>query len=400
MFFDVIKIFKLILLIIFNKKVVIYTIRSRFGHISSGIALFETFLEKNKKDYIFIINMTKNSVFKRYLLSKKYIFFQSVSLPYSFLRFLTFLRIDKKIAPFHKNFHLNDEGEVSKNLPNIDLNTILEKENNSEINKILKSKYIVFSVKESEFYKSNSAAWGKFNFNNFPQPIYDFDKFERIIPLVKRAIKRGYKVVRVGRNLSKTNFDNDNFFDYASSDLANDKNDFLIAKYCQFVITNGTGFDALAALWFKKPIYYYNIRNYRHMHTHFPYRMFNPILCKKNDKIIFYKDVLDLELILLEDFNKAKSNFQHANYVIKKHGYEYIYYDVKTLIRSIDIFINDFESLKPNDKNDIKNKFKNNSISKFWIYYKAVYSKQLNDEGRPINFNKIYNSPNEELLKY
>ena len=29
------------------------------------------------------------------------------------------------------------------------------------------------------------------------------------------------------------------------------ENDFIIAKHCKFVLTNGTGFDALAALWFK-----------------------------------------------------------------------------------------------------------------------------------------------------
>jgi putative glycosyltransferase (TIGR04372 family) len=400
MFFDVIKIFKSIMLIIFNKKVIIYTVRSRFGSIAAGIALFETFLEKNKKDYIFIINMSNNIIFNRYLLRRKYIFFDSVRLPYFFLRVLTFLNIDKKIAPFHKNFHLNDEGEVSKNFPYVDLNRIFKKKNNSDINKVLQSRYVVFTVKESEFYNSNSASWGKHNFKNFPQPIYEFDKFNRLIPLVKRAIKRGYKVVRAGRNLSKINFYDDNFFDYASSDFANDENDFLIAKHCQFVITNGTGFDALAALWFKKPIYYYNIRNYRYMHTNFPYRMFNPILCKKNDKTISYKDVLDLESKLWNDGLMTKSNFQHANYIIKKHGYEYIYYNVKTLVRSIDVFIDDFESLKSNDENDINNKFNNNSLSKFWIYYKDVYLQKLNDEGRPLNYDKIYNSPNEELLEY
>ena len=63
MFFDLFKIIKIITLILLNKKVIIYTVRSRFGSVATGLALFETYLESKNLDYIILISFNKNKVF-------------------------------------------------------------------------------------------------------------------------------------------------------------------------------------------------------------------------------------------------------------------------------------------------------------------------------------------------
>lgn len=395
MFFDLFKIIKIITLILLNKKVIIYTVRSRFGSVATGLALFETYLEGKNFNYIILINFNKNTIFNKYIIRRGYDIFNSIRVPYTFLRILTLLKLDKNISPFHKNFHTNDEGEVSAKFPYLNFNEYVEIKDSNKVSYFVKDNCIVFSVKEEGFYDEKSKTWGRFNYKNFKQPVYEFDKFERLIPAVKIAISKGYNVIRVGRNLNKIDFQHPNFFDYASSEFTSDKNDFIIAKHCKFVLTNGTGFDALAALWFKKPIYYYNLRNYRYMHTHFPYRMFNPILCLNKNRKINYKKVLKVESKYWNNGLYTKSHNQHANYKLMEFGYKYIYYDTDIISKSIIKFINDYEGLNLNNINKI---YLENSDLDFWQFYNKVYNKKLTNEGRSFDMKKIFIKPNADLL--
>lgn len=395
MFFDLFKIIKIITLILLNKKVIIYTVRSRFGSVATGLALFETYLESKNFDYIILINFNKNKIFNRYITLRGYDTFNSIRVPYTFLRILTLVNLDRKIAPFHKNFHTNDEGEVSSKFPYLKFNEYVETKESSKIDDFIKSNFIVFSVKEEGFYDKSSKTWGKFNYKNFKQPVYEFDSFSRLIPSVTIAISKGYNVIRVGRNLKKVDFKHPSFFDYASSEFTSDENDFIIAKHCKFVLTNGTGFDALAALWFKKPIYYYNLRNYRYMHTHFPYRMFNPILCLNKNRKINFKKVLETESKYWNKGLYTKSHNQHANHKLMEFGYKYIYYDSDVISNSVIKFINDYEGL---NLNNIEKIYLQNSDLDFWRSFNKVYNKKLNNEGRSFDIKKIFIRPNEDLL--
>ena len=67
------------------------------------------------------------------------------------MRILTLVNLDRKIAPFHKNFHTNDEGEVSSKFPYLKFNEYVETKESSKLDDFIKNNFIVFSVKEEDF---------------------------------------------------------------------------------------------------------------------------------------------------------------------------------------------------------------------------------------------------------
>lgn len=65
--------------------------------------------------------------------------------------------------------------------------------------------------------------------------------------LIKKLIKLGYFVIRVGSVVSnKVNFKSENFFDYSLSKYQNEKNDICIMALSKILITTSTGLDEIA----------------------------------------------------------------------------------------------------------------------------------------------------------
>ena len=81
----------------------------------------------------------------------------------------------------------------------------------------------------------------------------DIDDF---IGLVQYLCEKNYKVIRMGRVMSnELKYKHNNFFDYAFSDFKDDFFDIFLFNISKFVISTGSGLDAVASLFRKKILY-------------------------------------------------------------------------------------------------------------------------------------------------
>ena len=243
----------------------------------------------------------------------------------------------------------------------------------------LKNKFICISIKEKGYYESNNS------FVNYKQPEQEFDSIDRLESSIKYLIDLGYNVIRVGRNLKPSKIIHSNFFDYASSLFQSDYCDVLLAKNTEFVISNQTGFDMLAAYWFDKSIYQYQIRSYRFLIETHPFKMFNPIIAKKKGKKISYVDCIKYESELW-----TSSNPNDLYISLNELHITYERYSDFEIQDSFKVFHEDF-CQKYVDKND-------KLISDFWstfnFYLNPIYTK-IN---RPLSNQNNYNKPNINFL--
>ena len=328
---------KLMKFIYANKnKIRYYQIRKRYGQFASGFYIsLSTFrndsvifyLEKN------IIYQNFNKDLKKIFVNKNCLFIESEFL-YQIIRFLY---KNNKSEEFILKYHPN-ETLKSKNIFNYDITKYLKYENNNSVksiiykrflNKFHVKKIIIFSIKEKEYYSSYKKV-----FKNYIQPDYEFDNFDRLHKVIKYLCGKNYLVIRTGRNLKKTNFSHNLFFDYASSLYNNLANDIYLASIADFLIGNQTGYDALCLLWFKKKIFYYQIRSYKYL-PHFPNIFFSKMDIKKRNASLSLKDQIKIESSLwkTEDANDLYKNLNDNGYKVSK-------FSINTIIININIFLN------------------------------------------------------------
>jgi putative glycosyltransferase (TIGR04372 family) len=328
---------KLIKFIYLNKnKIRYYQIRKRYGQFASGFYLSLSnfrndsvifYLEKN------IIYQNFNEDLKKIFVNNNCLFIESEFL-YQIIRLLY---KNNKSEEFILRYHPN-ETLKSKNIFNYDITQYLKYEDNNSIksiiyknflNKFNVKKIIIFSIKEKEYYSSYKKV-----FKNYTQPNYEFDSFDRLHKVIKYLCDKNYLVIRSGRNLKKTTFSHNLFFDYASSQYNNLANDIYLASIADFLIGNQTGYDVLCFLWFKKKIFYYQIRCYKYL-LHFPNIFFLKMNIKKGNATLSVKDQIKIESLLwkTEDANELYKN-------LNDNGYKVSQLLINNIIININIFFN------------------------------------------------------------
>ena len=358
-----------------KKKIQYYKVRERYGQLISGIFMaLSTFqndpiilyLKKN------ILHSGFDDEFIRIFNRKNCIIIQSEFL-YQAVRYIL---KSPKAENFISNYHQN-ESLKNKKMFNFNIIKHFNFRDNYTLNDYLYLKYlkknkikkiIIIALKEKNYYQKNKI------FKNYIQPDYEFDDINRLQNVVNYFCKKKYLVIRIGKNLRKTKIKNKFFFDYASSkEFNNFSNDLYLGSIADCLVGNQTGFDSILNLWFKKKVYYFQIRSYKFL-PHFPNIYFSKMSIKRNKKKLEIYQQLELESSL---WKSQDQNDLYKEYV--KNKMYVSKYSSSIIIKNINFFLNN-NSKKFNNKDFYKNYLKYFSkeykkIGKYLPVYFANYIK-------------------------
>jgi len=135
----------------------------------------------------------------------------------------------------------------------------------------------VFSVREEDlelllgFKKMNGMGSGDWfvTFHDRASTSYDFERnvsFESYIPAIEEVIARGGWVVRMGAfDVSRVNYTNPNFINYAESGQRNDQLDVALLATSRFHLGSSSGVAEIPRM-FGRPVLWTNVTN---LHDHF-----------------------------------------------------------------------------------------------------------------------------------
>jgi putative glycosyltransferase (TIGR04372 family) len=354
-----------------KKKIQYYKLRERYGQFVSG---FYMALSTFKGDAV-IVFLKKDIIYRGFDLELKNIFFNTncFFIQSEFLYQITrFYFKNQKSENFITNYHPT-ETLKNKNMFNFNIEKFLKFKDHNTVQSYIEKyflkrnyvkKIIVISLKEKKYYSSYKKI-----FKNYVQPDYEFDSFERLHKVANYLCKNNYLVIRTGRHLKKSNFKHKLFFDYASSKKFNNfTNDLYIASIADYLLGNMTGFDHVCYLWFKKKIFFFQIRSYKFL-LHFPNIYFSKMNIKKNKKKLEIYQQLEEESFLWKS--------QDQNDLYKEYAKNKIYvskYSPSIIIKNINFFLNN-NSKKFNNK-------------KFYKNYLKYFSKEYKKIGRhlPVYF--------------
>lgn len=370
-----------------GRKVAFYMVRGRFGQAATGISLALNEINKIKPHpKVIIINYSDNLFFKLYLKEYGAIFFSKGKFPYYVYLILNKLGFNC-IKGYSNNYFENEVNLSGKLYINEKIIGKILPEDSPAYN-ILKDftskRFICISIKEKGFYSENK------EYTQYVHPEFEFDSINRIDLIINFFTERGYNVVRVGRNLNPAQINVPGFLDYGSSEIQSDLIDAYLAKNCEFVISNQTGFDMLAAYWFNKPIYMYQIRAYRFLLENYPFRMFNPIKAERSSKRMRFDDVIkaETELWTTIDQNDLSKSLERADI-------KYLRFEPEEVLESVKTFLNDFECCHNDNETDIQSE-RLPIVEEFWNVFNHFIGPVYEKAGRKMGH--YYITPNVKYL--
>jgi putative glycosyltransferase (TIGR04372 family) len=138
---------------------------------------------------------------------------------------------------------------------------IFSEKDNRDGNKFLKKlgidasdKFVCITDRDSSYLK-------KYNPNkDYSYHSYRDVDIDNYIKAIRHLIDLGYYIFRMGRVVEKKiNINNKKVIDYANSSYRSDYLDIFLAANCEFCISSGTGWDAVATHTFRKPCLYTNL---------------------------------------------------------------------------------------------------------------------------------------------
>lgn len=270
------------------------------------------FLKKKWSEKLFIL--------PRYILEPIYTLFKK----YKFFSF--FIEDFSKDSELVKRYlkdgvkQIDNNNVLSKYKPSIEFNNEENKEGENYLKKIglYNKKYFTFASRTSEFHNENEDETRNTNINN------------KILGL-NFMISKGYKAIRMGKNLTKKiNFNNENIIDYSTSGYASDFLDFYIISKCDFMISASTGITTVAAL-FRKPSLIVNEYGVHALAQH-PNKLM--IILKK------FKNLNSDELISFEEAYQKKLNYVDGSLSLKNLGYKLVDNDEIEIKKAAESFYN------------------------------------------------------------
>ena len=357
------------LLLLKKKKIQYYKLRERYGQFVSGFYMaLSTF-----KDDAVIVFLKKDIIYSGFDLEFKNIFFNKncFFIQSEFLYQITrFYFKNQKSENFITNYHPT-ETLKNKNMFNFNIEKFLKFKDHNTVQSYIEKyflkrnyvkKIIVIGLKEKEYYSSYKKI-----FKDYIQPDYEFDSFERLHKVANYLCKNNYLVIRTGRHLKKSTFKHKLFFDYAASKKFNNfTNDLYIASIADYLFGNMTGFDPVCYLWFKKKIFYFQIRSYKFL-PHFPNIFFLKMNIKKNNLLLNLDTQLKIESLLWTTQNQ---NDLYKSY--NDNGLILLRRSPSNIIKNLKPFLN-LESEKVNN-------------SSFYKKYLKYFSKEYKKIGKYLPF--------------
>jgi putative glycosyltransferase (TIGR04372 family) len=181
-----------------------------------------------------------------------------------------FIRVEQLINLFSYYFPLIKSHIVKPSLSDRDILGLMEdsplnlKFTKDEVNKghaeLLKmgipeeAKVVLLNVRDSAYLNSvdKNIDWTYHSYRDC-----DINNFFLVS---EQMAQMGYYVIRIGLT-TKTTFESNNpmVIDYANNGMRNDFMDIYLSSICDFIITTGSGGDALAISCFRKPVVYVNL---------------------------------------------------------------------------------------------------------------------------------------------
>ena len=163
-------------------------------------------------------------------------------------------------------------------------------------------KYICLAVRDSNYLNKNfpDKDWNYHNFRNC--------NIENFIPTIKFLIKKGYTVIRVGKDPEKKlNINIKKFIDYPFTKYASDFMDVFLPFYCHFYISTGFGADSLAGIK-TKPILYvsYSPLGYINSFQKKSLCIFKKYFSKNTKKYLSVKQIMKSNLSTLNSTDLKK----------------------------------------------------------------------------------------------
>jgi len=227
----------------------------RIGHFAGNTENYLCEIEKfEKQDSIDLFyfprspcNQQLADMWKRELHVLPYFLMRPLDLIIRSIDLLADLRIYKSIAGDRdvNNLINTTKPHLSFNSQEINIaESILKKHG---IN-IKHKKFVCLMVRDNSYLKGN--AWDYHNYRDTDVQDYKY--------AVRSLIDRGYTVFRMGKRVNdELSINNQNFIDYAFSEMKTDLLDIYLCAKCEFFISTGTGLDAVALI-FRRPIVYVN----------------------------------------------------------------------------------------------------------------------------------------------
>lgn len=339
---------------------------SAIGHMSEPIEIhiFEKNLIKRNKKYIDIY-------FREKIIANKYLWDkwrEILSIKFDNKIFRFFFKIiffealkrnnQRVLIPFrHHSKSLNDKKRNFFEWQQHDIYDLLNKHkniiqfNSFEINRGLKElshyninkddQIILLCIRDPIYrlkLRNNYFEKKDIVYSNRDSKISDFES------LIKYLCEKNYKVIRMGQLMhEKIKYNHPNLIDYAFDDKKSDFLDLYLFYISNFVISTGTGLDALSSLFRKKRIYIncgeFSSFNYRlndNISYVFPKKIFKKIDNKELNLIeIFENDIHNIETKNDERYNdfifksldpdEMISAFElMENYIKKGHSKDYL----------------------------------------------------------------------------
>ena len=249
------------------------------------------------------------------------------------------------------------EGVLSKTKPTIKFTKkeIFFAENKLYKNNINFNKIVCLIVRDSEYLKQ------KFPSQDFSYHDYRDCEIDNYIETVKYLNDNGITVIRMGRVVKKKmSYKNKLFIEYSGSEIESDFMDIFLGYKCLFGISSGTGWEAVPAFLFRKPMVFTNFSPFGQLIT--TSNVFVNLAKKHySNKLKKYLCVSDIFKLCAFDFEEYKKN----NITIEENT-------SKELRDAVGEMLNNIINCKTYSDQE------NNLNSMFWKLYKKNI---LNEDG-------------------
>lgn len=224
----------------------------------------------------------------------------------------------------------------------------------SKIN--LEKKKIICIHNRDELYLNQNYKfkdWSYHDHRNFS--VHSFDS------AINFLIKKDYFIFRMGNIANEKIKKNQNYFDYANSNIKNDLLDFYISSKCEFYLGSDSGYWTLPLIS-RKPIFMINFTEYNNIKKNYNPFFFIPkkIINKSSNRPMSLKEILNI--------NFYDTNKKNVKIIIKDNSEEDI----------LD-FVKDYFSLKDNNFNFLNSEDKKIHSEIINIYKKSIKLNGIND---------------------
>jgi putative glycosyltransferase (TIGR04372 family) len=275
-------------------------ISDRLGHFACHPELYlheERYKKKRYFDIFFyepyVCNTQLGKMWKKKICVLPYIIIAPIYSTYRTLKKLKLISDDHEIPePVSRDrdiFNFLDKKPVNIKFTNAE---ILYGDNQLKKMGLLDEKFIVLHIRDDNYINEDSESGLK------------LIKIENYLEAINFAIKRNYKVVRVGKNpKNRIHLNNNYFIDYPFSKFQNDFMDLYLTFRCKLIIGNNSGGTIAPLYLFRTPTVITDFAPIGIMHSYSSkvFHIFKKCKFKDSSKILNMSEIFSNNLAFTED---------------------------------------------------------------------------------------------------